>query len=384
MIRDKLLMTPGPTMLPYKVREAMNRQILHHRTKEFEAYFSKMNQDLKTVFETKNSVLTLASSGTGAMEASLLNAFSPGDKVLAISVGVFGERFAKIATRFGLNVRLIDIEWGKAVNPEEVKAFLDSPEGADVKGVLVTHNETSTGVVNDIKALGEIVKDRDCLLLVDAVSSLAGMELKTDDWHIDMVIAGSQKALMLPPGLAFVSVSDKAWEFIKKSKSPKFYFDYLSYKKSLSDDTTPFTPAVSLVIAASEALAMITEEGLDKIFARHKNLALACRNAALAMGLELFAEPNNASDLITSIKSPSGVEIDKARSIMNLEHDIMIAEGQQHLKGKIFRIGHMGYVDCFDLLRTISALEFSLIKVGYKLELGLGVAAVQKYIDPYL
>lgn len=384
MIRDKLLMTPGPTMLPYRVREAMNRQILHHRTKEFELYFCKMNEDLKKVFETRNPVLTLASSGTGALEASLVNAFSPGDKVLAISVGVFGERFAKIASRFGLEVKLMDIPWGKGVDPEEVKAYLEGPEGKEVKGVLVTHNETSTGVVNDIKAIGQILKNKDCILLVDAVSSLAGIELKADEWGLDMVVAGSQKALMLPPGLAFVSVNDKAWDFIKKSKLPKFYFDFLAYKKSLGDDTTPYTPAVTLIIAASEALNMIIEEGLNNIFARHKNLALACRNAVKAMGLELFADPKYASDLITSIKAPLGIEIDKARSIMNLEHDIMIAEGQQHLKGKIFRIGHMGYVDCFDLLRTISALEFSLIKVGFKMELGAGVAAAQQSIDPYL
>jgi len=343
-----------------------------------------MNEDLKKVFETRNPVLTFASSGTGAMEASLVNAFSPGDKVLAISVGVFGERFAKIASRFGLEVKQMDIPWGRGVDPEEVKAYLEGPEGKDVQGVLVTHNETSTGVVNDIKAIGQTLKDKDCLFLVDAVSSLAGIELKADEWGLDMVIAGSQKALMLPPGLAFVSVSDKAWDFIKKSKLPKFYFDFLAYKKSLGDDTTPYTPAVSLVIAASEALNMIIEEGLNNIFARHKNLALACRNAVKAMGLELFTEQKYASDLITAIKAPSGIEIDKARSIMNLEHDIMIAEGQQHLKGKIFRIGHMGYVDCFDLLRTISALEFSLIKVGFNMELGAGVAAAQQSIDPYL
>lgn len=384
MKRDKLLMTPGPTMLPYKVREAMNRQILHHRTKEFEAYFSQMNEALKKVYETKGTVLTLASSGTGAMEAAIVNAFSPGDKVLAVSVGVFGERFAKIAEKFGLDVKHMNIPWGSGVEPQDVKNFLEGPEGKDTKGILITHNETSTGVVNDIKAVASLIKDKDCIILVDAVSSLAGIELKTDEWGLDIVIAGSQKALMLPPGLAFVSVSGKAWEFIKKSKLPKFYFDFLSYKKSLGENTTPFTPAVTLVIAASEALELILEEGLENIFARHKNLAEACRNAALAMGLELFPEQKFASDLITSIKAPMGIEIDKARSIMNLEHDIMIAEGQQHLKGKIFRIGHMGYVDCYDLLRTISALEFSLIKVGYSMEPGAGVSAAQKIFNPYL
>lgn len=384
MKRDKLLMTPGPTMLPYNVREAMNRQILHHRTKEFEAYFKKMNDGLKVVFNTQGDVLTLASSGTGAMEAAIVNAFSPGDKVLAVTTGVFGERFAKIAVKFGLEVKTIDVEWGKGVNPCAVKEYLDSPEGKDVRGVLITHNETSTGVTNDIKAIGEITKDRDCLCLVDAVSSLAGVELNTDEWGLDLVIAGSQKALMLPPGLAFVSVSEKAWSFIKKSKMPKFYNDFIAYKKSLGDNTTPYTPAVTLIVAAVEALDLIIENGLGNIFAKHKNLAAACRAAMLELGLELFAEPEVASDLITSVRAPEGIEIDKARSIMNIDHDIMIAEGQQHLKGKIFRIGHMGYCDCYDLLRTVSALEFALAKVGYSFELGKGVAAVQQNIDPYL
>jgi aspartate aminotransferase-like enzyme len=378
MRKDKLLMTPGPTMIPHRVRETMARQIIHHRTKEFERYFVKMNESLKKVFQTQNFVLTLVSSGTGGMEAVVANAFSPGDKVLVVSTGVFGDRFVKITTRFGLDVKVISVPWGRGADPEEIKKFLDSPEGDGVKGVFVTHNETSTGVANDIKGIGEVLKGRDCLYIVDAISSLGGMEVKTDEWGIDMVIAGSQKALMLPPGLAFVSVSEKAWSAIEKSKLPKFYFDFLAYRKSLNDNTTPYTTAVSLVIAASESLDMILEEGLENIFARHRNLAEACRAAVKALGLELFADERYASDLITSIKAPEGIDIDQVRKTMNLQYDIMVTGGQQHLKGKIMRIGHMGYVDGFDLLKTITALELSLLKAGYKLELGTGVTAALK------
>jgi aspartate aminotransferase-like enzyme len=378
MRKDKLLMTPGPTMIPHRVRETMARQIIHHRTKEFERYFVKMNESLKKVFQTQNFVLTLVSSGTGGMEAVVANAFSPGDKVLVVSTGVFGDRFVKITTRFGLDVKVISVPWGRGADPEEIKKFLDSPEGDGVKGVFVTHNETSTGVANDIKGIGEVLKGRDCLYIVDAISSLGGMEVKTDEWGIDMVIAGSQKALMLPPGLAFVSVSEKAWSAIEKSKLPKFYFDFLAYRKSLNDNTTPYTTAVSLVIAASESLDMILEEGLENIFARHRNLAEACRAAVKALGLELFADERYASDLITSIKAPEGIDIDQVRKTMNLQYDIMVTGGQQHLKGKIMRIGHMGYVDGFDLLKTITALELSLLKAGYKLELGAGVTAALK------
>ncbi|MFO7295361.1 MAG: alanine--glyoxylate aminotransferase family protein [Clostridia bacterium] len=378
MRKDKLLMTPGPTMIPHRVRETMARQIIHHRTKEFERYFVRMNESLKKVFQTNNQVLTLVSSGTGGMEAAVANAFSPGDKVLVVSTGVFGDRFVKIATRFGLDVKVMSVPWGRGADPEDIKKFLDGPEGDGIKGVFVTHNETSTGVANDIKGIGEVLKGRDCLYIVDAISSLGGMEVKTDEWGIDMVIAGSQKALMLPPGLAFVSVSEKAWNAIEKSKLPKFYFDFLAYRKSLNDNTTPYTTAVSLVIAASESLDMILEEGLENIFARHKNLAEACRAAVKALGLELFADERYASDLITSIKAPEGIDIDQVRKTMNLQYDIMVTGGQQHLKGKIMRIGHMGYVDGFDLLKTITALELSLLKAGYKLELGAGVTAALK------
>lgn len=380
MQREKLLMTPGPTMIPHRVRETMARQIIHHRTKEFEHYFEKMNEGLKKVFQTQNPVLTLVSSGTCGMEAALVNSFSPDDKVLVASTGVFGDRFVKIASRFGLDVKVISVPWGHGVDPKEIEDFLNGPDGKDVKGVLVTHNETSTGVANDLEKIGMVLKDRDCLFIVDAISSMGGMEVKTDEWGIDIAVAGSQKAFMLPPGLAFVSVSEKAWKAIEKSKLPKFYYDFLAYRKSLNNKTTPYTTAASLVIAASEAIEMMLEEGLENIFARHKNLGEACRAAVKAIGLQLFADENFASDLITAIKAPEGIDIEQVRKTMNLQYDIMIAGGQQHLKGKIIRIGHMGYVDGFDLIRTLVALELSLSKAGYPVELGTAVSAALKVL----
>ena len=381
MQKEKLLMTPGPTNVPYRVREAMSRPMIHHRTKEFEYYFTKVNESLKKVFQTSNHVLTLASSGTGGMEASIVNAFSPGDKVLVANTGVFGDRFVKIATKFGLDVITMDIPWGMGVNPKELETLLDSEDGKNVKGVFVTHNETSTGVANDIQSVGEILKNRDCLYIVDAISSLGGLEVKTDEWGIDIVIAGSQKALMLPPGLAFVSVSEKAWKQIEQSKMPKFYFDFLSYRKSLEKNTTPYTPAVSLIIAASEALDMILQEGLDKIFLRHKILSKACKAGVKALGLEFFAKEEYASDLITSIKAPENIDFEAVRKILNLEYDIMVAGGQQKLKGRIIRIGHMGYIDGFDILKTLSALEIALNKVGYNVSPGTALSAAQNVLS---
>ncbi|MGI6188220.1 MAG: alanine--glyoxylate aminotransferase family protein [Clostridiales bacterium] len=380
MQRDKLLMTPGPTMIPYRVRETMARQIIHHRTKEFEQYFVKMNEGLKKVFQTQYPVLTLVSSGTGGMEAAVANAFSPGDKVIAASTGVFGDRFVKIASRFGLDVDVICVPWGNGIEPEEIENRLNGPDGDKIKGVLMTHNETSTGVANNIEAIGKLLKDRDCLFIVDVISSMGGLEVKTDEWGIDIAVAGSQKAFMLPPGLAFVSVSEKAWAAIEKSRLPKFYFDFLAYRKSLLNKTTPYTTAASLVIAASEAVEMMLEEGLDNIFARHRNLGEACRAAVKAMGLQLFADEKYASDLITAIKAPEGIDIEKVRKAMNLQYDIMIAGGQQHLKGKIIRIGHMGYVDGFDLIRTLAALELSLAREGYPIEPGTSVSAALKVL----
>jgi len=387
MHKDKLLMTPGPTMIPPRVLEIMGRQIIHHRTDDFASTFDGMQEDLKYVFQTKNTVLTFASSGTGAMESAIVNMFSPGDKVLAISIGAFGDRFADIAKIFGLDVVKLSVEWGKAVDVQQVKDILDKDINNEIKAVIMTHNETSTGVTNDVEAVGKLVKNTDRLLIVDAISSLGGLDLQTDNWGVDVVVTGSQKALMGPPGLAFVSVSDKAWEAYKKSKLPKFYWDYMKYKKGITKELSenpPYTPAVTLIMGQAEALKMIREEGLENVYERHRRLALATQAGIKALGLELFAAQDVSSYIITAVKAPEGIEIGKVIKTLNHKYDIMITGGQKHLKGKIFRIGHCGFVDIFDLIKTFSALEFSLIEAGYKVDMGVSVSAVQKTYSSFM
>ncbi|MDD3839789.1 MAG: alanine--glyoxylate aminotransferase family protein [Clostridia bacterium] len=383
MEREKLLMTPGPTMVPTRVLQAMSKQIIHHRTKEFSEIFKNLSQNIKKVFHTENPVITLASSGTGAMESSIVNLFNPGDKILVASIGVFGDRYATIAERFGLKVDNLKITWGECVDPQLIKEKLEQNKDDQYRGVIVTHNETSTGVVNDVEEIGSILKQyEEVLFIVDAVSSMGGAKILTDEWGIDVVVTGSQKALMTPPGLAFASVSKKAMEAVEKSTLPKYYWDYKDAVNRLGKENpdTPYTPAVSLIIGANVAVNMLLEEGLENIYQRHNKLALATREAVKALGLELVTKEECASPLITSIKAPEGVDIEEVRKIMNVKYDIMIAGGQKHLKGKIFRIGHMGYVDKFDLMRTIAALEYSLLEKGYNMELGQGLAAAQKIL----
>lgn len=381
MQKEKLLMTPGPTMIPPRVLEAMGRQIIHHRTKDFEGIFEGLEEDLKYVFQTKNVVLMFSSSGTGGMESAVVNLFSKGDKVLVVSIGAFGERFAQIAEMFGLDVHKLAVNWGEAAPIDQIKEILDNDKNGDIKAVFITHNETSTGVTNDIEAVGKLVKNTDRLLIVDAISSLGGLELKTDEWGVDVVVTGSQKALMAPPGLAFVSVSEKAWAAYKKSTLPKFYWDYEKYKKGLLKEVSenpPYTPAISLLIGQAEALKMIKEEGLPNVYARHKKLALATQAGVDALGLKLLPKQEVSSYIITAVNAPEGVDIEKVRKIMNQKFDIMVTGGQKHLKGKIFRIGHCGFVDKFALIKTFSALEYAFKEVGYSVDIGASVQAVQK------
>lgn len=381
MQKQKLLMTPGPTMLPPSVLAAGGRQILHHRTREFEEIFDRLEEDLQFVFQTRNLVLMFASSGTGVMESAIVNLFSPGDRVLAISIGAFGDRFAELASVYGLQVEKLQVPWGEAVDVNQVEDILRKDTQGTIKAVLMTHNETSTGVTNDVEAVAKLVKDTHRLLVVDAISSLGGLDLQTDAWGVDVVVTGSQKALMAPPGLGFVSVSDKAWEACKTSTIPKFYWDYKKYRKGLrkeASENPPYTPAISLMTAQAEALQMIREEGLENVYQRHQKLALATQAGVAALGLELLPRQEVSSYIITAVKAPAGIDIEKVRKIMNQKYDIMITGGQKHLKGQIFRIGHCGYVDGFDLIKTFSALEMALIEAGYSVEPGTSLAAVQK------
>lgn len=352
---NALLMTPGPTNVPERVLEAMRTTVCHHRTREFEAIFAELNEGLKAVFQTRQPVLTFPAAGTGGMEAAIVNLFSPGDKVLAVSIGVFGDRFIEIARIFGLEVDAIAVPWGRGVYLEEIKAALKDEH----KAVILTHNETSTGASNPIREIGEFLKDRPQLYVVDAISSLGGSEIRMDDWHIDVLIAGSQKALMTPPGLNFIGVSGQAWEHVEKATLPRFYWDFRKARKMMESarPQTPYTPAITLIGAAHQAVGMIREEGLDNVFARHRKLAAYFREEASGLGLELYTDARFLSDTITAFSTDQAETIKKK---MEEEHRIIIADGQGKLKGKLIRVGHMGMVNQAMIERTLAGLKASI------------------------
>jgi len=374
-MRKNYLLTPGPTPLPPQVCEAMARPIIHHRTPQFQAILKEATEGLKYVFQTKNDLLILASSGTGAMEASVINFLSAGDIALTVQGGKFGERWTEICKGYGINAEIIDVEWGKAVQPTEIEKRLKA--NPKIKAVFVTLCETSTGVVNDIQAIGRVIKDKDAILVVDAISGLGAIDLKTDDWFCDVVVSGSQKGFMLPPGLGFVSVSPKAWRLSEVAKCPRYYFDLTKAKKAIDKTDTPFTPAISLIVALNEALKMMRQDGLENIFLRHKKMADATRGAVRALGLELFA-PSAASDVVTAVKVAPGLDGEKLVKTMRDTYGVTIAGGQAELKGKVFRIAHMGYIEEFDIIAGISCLEKVLHQMGYKFELGAGVKAAEE------
>jgi aspartate aminotransferase-like enzyme len=374
-MRKTYLLTPGPTPLPPQVCEAMARPIIHHRTPAFQQILKEATEGLKYIFQTKNDVFILASSGTGAMEASVINLLSPGDTALSIQCGKFGERWTEICKAYGINAEVIDVEWGKAVSPAEIEKRLKA--NPKIKAVLTTLCETSTGVVNDILAIGAVVKGTDAVLVVDAISGLGAIDIKTDEWSCDMVISGSQKGLMLPPGLGFVSMSAKAFKLIENSKSPRYYFDLRKAKKAIDKTDTPFTPAITLIIALNEALSMMKQDGLEAIFARHKKMADATRAALKALGMELFA-PLAASDAVTAAIVPQGIDGEKLVKTMRDTFGITIAGGQDEMKGKLIRIAHMGFIEEFDIIAGISCLEKVLQQMGYKFNLGSGVKAAEE------
>ncbi|MDO8661955.1 MAG: alanine--glyoxylate aminotransferase family protein [Candidatus Omnitrophota bacterium] len=374
-MRKNYLLTPGPTPLPPQVMEAMSRPIIHHRTPQFQAILKEATEGLKYAFQTKNDVFILSSSGTGAMEAAVINLLSCQDTALVIQGGKFGERWTELCKAYGVNVEVIDVEWGKAVNPVDIEKKLKA--NPKIKAVFTTHCETSTGVVNDIAAIGAVIKNSDALLAVDAISSLGAIDLKTDEWACDVVVSGSQKGLMLPPGLGFISVSPKAVKLIENSKSPRYYFDLRKAKKALDKMDTPFTSSITLITALREALKMMREDGLENIFIRHKKMADATRAAIKALGLELFA-PTASSDVVTAAKIPAGVDGEKLVKTMRDTYDVTIAGGQEELKGKIFRIAHMGFIEEFDIITGISCLEKVLTQMGYKFPLGAGVKAAEE------
>lgn len=357
-MEGKLLMTPGPTNVPQRVLDKMGEAVIHHRTVEYSKVFGEMNERIKMVFQTKNPVLTFPAAGTGGLESAIVNMFSPGDKVLIVSIGVFGDRFIKIAKLFGLEVDSISVPWGRGVTIDEIRERLQE----DHKALIVTHNETSTATTNPLKEIGEFMKDKKQLLIVDGVSSIGGLEAKMDEWNIDVLITASQKALMTPPGLAFVGVSEKAFEAAKRSTIPKFYWDYLSAREYLDKPVpeNPYTPAVSLIVAANEALKMIEEEGLDNVYKRHQILAEKVRIETEKMGLKIYTDLNYKSDVVTGFIFEEEGIASKIKKKMEQDFNIVIAGGQGKLKGKMIRIGHMGYVNHEMVERTLDALRKSL------------------------
>jgi len=342
----------------------MSRQMINHRGPEFGQILNGVTAKLKQLFQTKNDLFLLTGSGTGGLEAAIVNTLSPGDKVLSVAIGVFGERFATIAKQFGAEVTPLNFEWGKAADTDAVrKALKAEPK---IKAVLVTHNETSTGVTNDLAAISSTVKEFDKLLLVDAISSLGSINLPVDYWHCDVVVTSSQKGWMVPPGLAMVSVSQEAWQAYATAKMPRFYWDFTKAKSYLEKGETPWTPVISVVFAFQVALDMMLKEGLTNIFARHTRVGKATRDGIKSLGLSLFAEESHASNTVTAVAASNGLDPKKMNKILREEHQIVLAGGQQRLDGKIFRIGHLGWVTEKDIKVVISALKEVLPKAGFK------------------
>jgi len=368
------LFTPGPTPVPPRTLLAMASPIIHHRSPEFSQILAEVKEGLKYVFQTNNDVLLFASTGTGAMEGAVANVLSPGEKALVVRGGKFGERWAEICKAYGIETINLDIEWGRCVKVEKILEYLIKYN--DIKAVFIQAHETSTGVKFPLKEIGEALKDRDVILVVDAISALGAIELLVDDWHLDIVVGASQKALMLPPGLSFVSISEKGWKWIERSKLPKYYFDFKKEADALKRNQPAYTSAVSLVIGLLENLRYIRKRGLKNIIEHHKRLSEATKSAIKAMGLNLFTK-EGLSEAITVVEVPPGIDGKEIVRLLKEEYGIMIAGGQGRLKGKIFRISHMGYVDENDIIVVISALEAVLNKLGYHVKKGVGIKAAQ-------
>lgn len=375
------LRIPGPTPIPPRIQQAMAQPMIGHRSGDASKLICECSDRLKSVFGTKQNPLLLSSSGTSALEAAVINTVAPGEEAIVVVTGAFGDRFAKIVERYGFTCHRLDIPWGQACDPETLQSFVKKHPQA--RAVFLTYCETSTGVLNPIDQLAKVVHEHsDALVIVDAVSCLGAVPSQMDKWGIDILVTGSQKAMMLPPGLALAAVSERAWYVIEKNPAPRFYLDLLAYKKNLEKDTTPFTPAVSLLFGLQEALNMLEDEGLENVFKRHQLLKMMTRAGVRALGLELMTTEQDASPTVTSIHGGKGAweSEDLRKALRQLQ--VVVAGGQQHLKGKIFRIGHMGYCDALDIFTTLSALELALKQIGVSVELGAGIKAAQEvYIN---
>jgi serine---pyruvate transaminase len=374
----RMLLTPGPTPVPPEVLLAGAEPIVHHRAPRFVEIFNECVAGLKYVFQTENDVLVFASSGTGAMESAVVNLVNPGDKVVVASVGNFGERWVKLTRKWGADVVALEYEWGTRADPADIeKALADNP---DAKAVFCQFSETSTGVVNDIKAIGEIVAATPAVLVVDAISGLGATDLPTDAWKVDVCVAGSQKALMIPPGLAMVAVSEKAWKVVDACTNPRFYFDWVSARAKAAGGQTPYTPAVSLFVMLNKAIDMIREEGLQNVFQRHRVLGAACKAGVQALGLELFGPDDPEANSVTAVKVPAGVDGGRIGKIARDKYGVWLAGGQGALKGQIFRFGHCGYFGAFDIISGLSVVEMVLSELGYDVKWGASVGAAEQIL----
>lgn len=357
------LRVPGPTPCPDAVLQAGAAPMVNHRGKEFAAVVEEVSANLKEIFQTKHDVITLTASGTGAMEASVVNMLSPGEKVLCVSIGAFGDRLAAIAEAFGAQVIKQSFPVGTAADPVAIREALS--KDSDIQAVLVTHNETSTGVTNDIQAISRVAKDYDKLIIVDAISSMGSVPFPVDEWECDVVMSGSQKGWMCPPGLAMVSINERAWEAHKQAKMPRFYWDFTQAKRSLERNETPWTPAVSIFFSMQVALRLMKDEGMENIYARQEKIGKMTREGIKSLGLSLFAEESHASNTVTAVAVPEGVEARALIRTVRDEHNVELAGGQASLTGKIFRVGHLGLVTENDITQVLEALRASLPKVGF-------------------
>ncbi|MGZ4281661.1 MAG: pyridoxal-phosphate-dependent aminotransferase family protein [Gaiellaceae bacterium] len=370
MPEKRYLMTPGPTPAPPEVLAAIAQPVVHHRGPDFKQLYGECLERLGQVFRTESEVLLFGGSGTGTMESAVANLCSPGDRVLVVSAGYFGERWAAIAEAYGADVDHLRYDWGEIPSAEDAAARLREREAA---AVFFTHSETSTGVVSDPQPFAAAAREAGALSVVDAISSLGAVPLETDAWGLDVVASGAQKALMTPPGIALASVSPTAWERSASASSPRFYFDWERTRKGQATLDAPVTPPVSLIAGLNVALGMLLEEGLEPAFERHVRLGRACREGLKAMGLELFSPDDDSSAVVTAARAPDGVDSGELVLLLRDRHGVTLAPGQGELKGKIFRIGHIGYFDVFDITTALAAVELALGELGADVERGTAV-----------
>jgi aspartate aminotransferase-like enzyme len=377
-VLKRYLLAPGPTPVPPEVLAAMSMPIIHHRSQDFIPILDSAKKGLRWLFQTENDVLILCSTGTGAMVGAVNNFFNPGEKVIVINGGKFGERWTKICRAYGVEVNEIPVTWGQSVNPDDVKAALQ--KDSSIKGVFVQATETSTGVQHNVEELAKVIHDTsDALFIVDAISALVAHDLRTDEWGVDIMVGGSQKGVMLPPGLAFASISKRAWKKAETCTNARFYFDFKKERISLEKNQTNFTSAVSLIIGLNESIKLLQKEGLNNIFQRHKMLAFATREAMKALGLALFAK-TSPSNAVTAVLAPEGFDGQEIYKTLREKFGVTTAGGQDSAKGKIFRIAHLGYAGIFDVIIAVSAVEMVLRGMGYPFNLGAGLARAEEIL----